>query len=193
VLCHVLVKGVAGDNLDQVSSQRHAEIGVADLIARWHDLGRHLRGKVLAQRLQIIRATRTGTGQFLIESAGMGEKMGDRNRISGIVIDLEFGEVLVDRSVQIDQSLLGQLHDGRRHEQLGDGAGPEKGLCSIDRSTLLDFCLTITLGQQDFAILNEDDNSAGAMRQLDLLSEKRIEEGFQFGWIVGASGLGVAN
>jgi hypothetical protein len=84
--------------------------------------------------------------------------------------------------------LLDELHDGGPGEELGDGAGAEEGAGRVHGEAGLQVGVAIALGQENFAVADDDDDSAGNVAVVELGGEEAVEEDFELGRVGGAEG-----
>ncbi len=89
--------------------------------------------------------------------------------------NLEF-EILIDRVVETDPTLLDELHDRRPDERLGDRRDPEKRRIGIGRRPRFHVGESVTRLEEDVAVEHDAHHDAGDLVIFLLYRKGCVEE-----------------
>ncbi|MNC59646.1 hypothetical protein D3C75_1094690 [compost metagenome] len=104
------------------------------------------------------------------------QQMPDQNGFGRfLVFKLKFRQITLHRCIQINLSLLNQLHDGQRRKRFGAGA-QYKGRLRCNRLSIRTR-MSISLGVNDLVSLHNADRHAGNIQLLQHRFNKIINPG----------------
>ena len=86
-------------------------------------------------------------------------------------------EIGVDIRVQVQLSLLDELHHRRPGEQLADGANSKDRLFGVDRDALLEVGVAVAFGKEQLAVFDDGYGCTGDVILFHLLCKQLIQEG----------------
>ncbi len=95
----------------------------------------------------------------ILESCRVRHYVPERDRLLESVTNLEVLEIRIDVGIEVQFPFLDELHDGEPGEQLGDGAGTEKGLIGVDRDLLFEILVAVALCKDEFAVSDNGDRA----------------------------------
>jgi hypothetical protein len=113
------VERLAPQYLHQPPENNVAALAVRELISRWKQLRHVGKGADVLFDCVVVAA---GVGeQVTLKSRSVAEQLARRHRRARCLVgDVELRQILTQRPVQIQQSLVGQLLHQRRRPHLGD-------------------------------------------------------------------------
>ncbi len=115
----------ATDDLDESAEDREAAVAVAPDRAGRSDL-RQVADLVHVARQRVVAAAGVDE-DVTVEAAGVAQQVADRDGVAGVrVADLEVGEVVAHRAVEVDQALVGEHQHQGRGVDLADRARQEE-------------------------------------------------------------------
>jgi hypothetical protein len=139
---------------------------------------RDVRHQIIVQRLdRLVRRTEEILDRFF-EAGGVRQDSTQRDWLRKIARDFEV-EVFPHVLVQVELSLLDQLHHRGRGEQFRNGTGPEESLFRDNWFSLLEIGKPVTLGEKNLAVFDDRHHGAGHVAILDLRIDQAVEEWFQ--------------
>src|SRR6185369_1586189 len=143
VLFDVLFKRNSRNNLDQITSKRHPEVGVDYLFSRKACYARLAPGEIISERDEFLRSRNRVTNQTFVNATRMRQQVSDRHRRWIGINDLKSFEVGVDIGVQIYFPALDELHDGRGGDEFRDRGRAED--CFIREDSFVAPIIRITV------------------------------------------------
>ena len=189
VAADVLVERNAAHLLDDQPRERGAVVRVGGELA-----GRaHARGHVLLERgrdrLDLGRILDDQIAERAVFPAGgVRHEIADADRLPELVRDLEGLEIGVDVAVEIELSLLDELHDGGPGEELGGRANAEEALGRIDRNVLRNVLVAVALRIEHTTVLDDGDDGAGNVELFDVRLHDAVDEIAEGGGVIEGGG-----
>src|SRR6266496_3629969 len=157
------------------------------LTGRAHPRG-NMHSQPLAQRLQIAGRLCEGTSSPVFEPGGMGQQMGQGDRLGIGGRKVKRFEVGTDIGMQVHLALLGELHHSCPGEELTHRANPEEGRIGADQLAVLPIGITIALGEKQSTVLHHGDRCPRDMAICQLHAEHAIQKGLQLARIAEPGG-----
>ncbi len=175
VVGDVVGVGFARQALHDVARQRAAIVRIGDDLAWRIDAGRHVLHQIVAQGKEVARLFHERLGNAFLKPRRMGHEVAHRDGLPELLGNLEI-EIVVHVAIEIDLSRLDELHDGSPGEELRNRTGAKQRLVRNDRLAARHVGIAIALREQDFAVLDDDENAAGDVSARQRIGHQAVEE-----------------
>src|ERR1700739_1444525 len=191
VLLHVLLEGLSAGALHDVACQAHTVIGISRNYARRINAHGLVRDYIIAQRDCLFRVGNDDVVKRLFKTRRVRHQVAQGDGLVEGGTDLEV-EILIYVRVEIKLALLFQLHHRDPGEELGDRGEAEDSRRWIDGLLRFDVSVTVSLLQQNVAVLHDEHGGAGDVAALKLQGENAIEKCCEVGLVERGGGGGCA-
>ena len=189
VLLDVVVPRHARRALHDVAGERRGIVGVRRERARRSHASRNVRREPAAERRDVRRIVADEIPRVFLETRRVRHDVPQRDRLRERRGDLEV-EIAIDVGVEIELSLLHELHHGRPGEQLARGPDAKERALGIDRPASGDVGVAVALREQKRAVFHDRDGRARDVFVAEVRHHDPVDERLELGAVAHAARRG---